>query len=317
MGPGFVFLSYARANAAEAQWLHDFLLQKGVRVWRDSNEIARGSWRAEIDRAISGADIIFLAVTPVSMASVEVMKEIATAADQRKTIVPVIFEATTFPDGVRNALAGLQVILAYGEHRHEAPRRISRALGQAGFVLNGDDDEASPISAALHQSAVRPAFDAKFQAGDVPRMLAEAEAVRRLAPSNLYAQLSVAALMMHSNADEAAFELCKSAAAQHSVNSDALHYLSIAELRRCSARRMTLGQVEAVERRAKLAFDLGGNQGQHLLPVGAVASDYRVRFGGTLPHGGPSQIAERIRLSAQNTSEVARFFSLVRTDFTV
>jgi TIR domain-containing protein len=311
----YVFLSYSRANAEAAEWLRQTIEQLGVNAWRDTDEIAVGSWRAEIDRGIANAAAVFVIATPASLASIEVSREILAAADLKKPIVPVLLEPVAFPDGVRNVFAGLQVIQAFGDEAAKAPARIAMTLSQLGLDVR-EGASPSPIAKAAHQQEVRPAFTSDLSADQAVALFAEAERARGLAPNNPYTQLSAAVLLLHMNDSAAALNACRPIAAAHPANGDALHFLSVAELCACPGRRMSLAQVEAVEQRSVRAAMLSG-QAHHLLPLGAVTADYRVRFGGLTPYGGASQIAARIRAGQRQDSEIARFFSLVRTDFVI
>jgi hypothetical protein len=104
-----LFVSYSRADATFVARLVAVLEGDGHDVWVDTEDI-RGSeeWRASIVRGIRQADAVVLVISPRSMASDEVAREIAVAAHEERRIVPVMLEEAALPDSIGYELLGVQ-----------------------------------------------------------------------------------------------------------------------------------------------------------------------------------------------------------------
>jgi TIR domain len=106
-----VFVSYSRRDAAFVTRLVSVLEHDGHDVWVDTEDI-RGSeeWRASIVRGIRLAEVVLLVISPSSMASPEVDREVAVAAQEGRRIVPIVLTPAPMADGIGYELAGIQQV---------------------------------------------------------------------------------------------------------------------------------------------------------------------------------------------------------------
>lgn len=108
---GHVFISYSRDNQTLINKLVQLLSVNNVSVWIDHSDIPGGvKWRRQIVDAIETADAVLLALSPSSVKSDNVRKELDVAEDLKKPVLPVLVEATPIPKDMAYQLAGLQVI---------------------------------------------------------------------------------------------------------------------------------------------------------------------------------------------------------------
>ncbi len=123
-----IFISYSSRDRAQAEQLTELLASAGLSVWIDKSGIDLAtSWSKEIVDAIDGCKALVVLLSPSSIASVNVAKEIALAAERKKKILPLDLEPVTIPNELAYHLAGLQ----------RAPMTnidsIIRALGKIGL----------------------------------------------------------------------------------------------------------------------------------------------------------------------------------------
>ena len=75
-----VFISYSRSDEDPAMIIENELARRGHRVWRDRTNIVVGiEWQTAIDTAIRQADHMIVLLSPDSVASNEVQREIELA----------------------------------------------------------------------------------------------------------------------------------------------------------------------------------------------------------------------------------------------
>jgi hypothetical protein len=98
-----VFLSYANADREIAQRIADELRQRGISVWFDAYELQFGDSIAEaIEDAISASDYLIVLLSPNSVNSVWVQKELAAALSRDLsardiTLLPVVIADCDIP----------------------------------------------------------------------------------------------------------------------------------------------------------------------------------------------------------------------------
>src|ERR1700757_5367167 len=104
-----VFLSYAKPDRPQAIALADELRAHGFSVWIDQTSIGGAqNWTAEIVEAINSCSTMLVILSPRSVASHNVAKELQLASEKRKHIFPVVLEKTALPPLFEYPLAGLQ-----------------------------------------------------------------------------------------------------------------------------------------------------------------------------------------------------------------
>jgi len=106
-----IFFSYARRDREGVDRIVEALGKAGYDVWIDRRGIVGSRlWRREVVVAIRDSNAFILALSPHSMASVNVRKELDLCDDYRKQIVPLLLTETTIPDEMQYQLAGVQQI---------------------------------------------------------------------------------------------------------------------------------------------------------------------------------------------------------------
>lgn len=103
-----LFVSYARSNESTMLALVSALEQNGVACWVDRDIGAGSAWDAEIEKQISECSGVVAIVTREYQASQMCLKELRYAAQNNKTIVPLIEDGTTLGQGLRVLLSTTQ-----------------------------------------------------------------------------------------------------------------------------------------------------------------------------------------------------------------
>lgn len=90
----YVFVSYSRRDAAAiVDRLTSALTDRGVRVWRDVNEIEAGeSWQRAIEKGLKGASALLYVASRGSSGSDWMNEELATFHAQGKLIIPLVID---------------------------------------------------------------------------------------------------------------------------------------------------------------------------------------------------------------------------------
>ena len=109
---GYAFISYSRIDSKIIDTLMARLRQAGYRVWVDRVGIAGGEhWRQEIVDAIENCTVFILALSPHSVLSENVRKEVDLADSANCPIVPLELQPiTNLPAKLKYQLAGIQRI---------------------------------------------------------------------------------------------------------------------------------------------------------------------------------------------------------------
>ncbi len=104
-----IFISYSSHDREKAKQLTELLVSAGLSVWIDQSGIeAATSWSKEIVDAIDLCKAFIVMLSPHSIASVNIVKEVSLAAEQKKKILPLDIEPVELPSELRYHLAGLQ-----------------------------------------------------------------------------------------------------------------------------------------------------------------------------------------------------------------
>ncbi len=123
-----IFISYSSKDRAQAEQLTELLASAGLSVWIDQSGLdVSTSWSAEIVDAITSCSAFIVLLSPNSIESHNVIKEVSLASEKRKKILPLDLEPITLPRELEYQLAGI----------HRAPMTnidsIIRALGKLGL----------------------------------------------------------------------------------------------------------------------------------------------------------------------------------------
>ena len=139
--PADVFISYSSNDQDRVVKLADKLRSAGVSIWVDESGIGAATlWSKEIAGAIKGCKVLVLMVTPNSVKSKNVVKEVSLAAEQNKQILPVILEPTEIPEALEYHLAGIQHLNVGGMSASESAEEILPALLR---LLGMESEEAA------------------------------------------------------------------------------------------------------------------------------------------------------------------------------
>ena len=150
--PEEVFISYGSADRERIQDLVSRLRQAGVTVWIDEAGIEGAAmWSEEIVGAINHCKVLILAISSNSTKSKNVVRELALASEEEKTILPVFIEQTEIPESMKYQLAGIQRVEYFAGNEEKAIGSVLRALSRLGITTN--DREPSQ---ALGQAPTSP-----------------------------------------------------------------------------------------------------------------------------------------------------------------
>jgi|GEM_PF-1489709 len=109
-----IFVSYSRKDSETVDHIVGRLKRDGLDIWLDRGAIKGGDlWRKEIVEAIDNASACLLMVSPNSVASKNVRKEIDLADGADKDLVPMLLAPVEIPAELRHQLAGIQWIEYY------------------------------------------------------------------------------------------------------------------------------------------------------------------------------------------------------------
>jgi adenylate cyclase len=123
-----IFISYSSKDRVQADQLIELLGSAGLSVWIDKSGIeAATSWSKEIVQAINECKAFVVLLSPNSLLSNNVIKEVSLASEKRKKILPLDLEPVQLTEDFEYQLAGLQ---------HASMTNIDaviRALGKLGL----------------------------------------------------------------------------------------------------------------------------------------------------------------------------------------
>ncbi len=101
-----VFISYSRKDSATVDHIVARLDEDKFEAWIDREEIHGGDlWREEIVEAIDDAYAFVLMLSPDSVASDNVRKEVDLAEGAAKALIPVLLAPAKLPSRLRYQLA--------------------------------------------------------------------------------------------------------------------------------------------------------------------------------------------------------------------
>lgn len=104
-----IFISYSRNDLEKAQVLAQLLTSAGLSVWIDQTGIdVSTSWSGEIVDAIGACKALIVLLSPSSVASKNVVREVALAFEKNKKILPLELEPVTLSRDLEYHLAGIQ-----------------------------------------------------------------------------------------------------------------------------------------------------------------------------------------------------------------
>ncbi|MDD5461925.1 MAG: toll/interleukin-1 receptor domain-containing protein [Methylococcales bacterium] len=141
-----VFLSYSRQDTAVVERVAEKIEQAGYPIWIDRSGIHGGEqWRNAIVDAIEAANVFIIFLSPNSVKSTNVRKELDLADTSKISIIPITIASITIPQQMKYQLAGVQIIdgwrLADGGFS-----QICRALKELQVHCNRHSQQPSDVS---------------------------------------------------------------------------------------------------------------------------------------------------------------------------
>jgi len=109
-----VFVSYSRRDSETVDNIVARLEAANFTVWIDREDIHGGElWRKAIVEAVDHAYVFVLMLSPYSVASDNVRKEVDLAEGASKPLIPMLLAPADLPAELRYQLAGIQWIDYY------------------------------------------------------------------------------------------------------------------------------------------------------------------------------------------------------------
>lgn len=137
----------------------------GVNIWIDQGGIDGAAlWGESIVRALEGAKVLLLMVTPSAVNSHNVAKEVMLTSERKGHILPVHLEPTTIPLGLKYPLAGIQHIEFYHGDPAEKLQAILHSLDSLGVKIT------PPQAPAASSARMQPAAGAAPAANGTERL---------------------------------------------------------------------------------------------------------------------------------------------------
>lgn len=174
-----IYISYSREDIEFVQQLWHDLTERGISAWYDRENIrATTEGTAEIVEGIRDSKILVLVISPDSMSSVNVRKEVELAERFKNQIVPLIWRPTEIPVGMEYQLAGIEFVdfkeITSDENFGILAIRLLKLLGiswQSVWELitanfNSEEFDAfcqEHFSDIFQEIAERPSFEKKAQ----------------------------------------------------------------------------------------------------------------------------------------------------------
>jgi hypothetical protein len=161
---GRIFISYSRRDTEIVDSIAEAMIVAGLEIWIDRQDIQAGNtWRVQIVQGIDTCDAFVLMLSPASVASDNVRKEIDLAQDAGRTIFAVMLEPVRLPAEIRYQLAGLQFIDVQMLGLDEAVHRLIQAVRAHIASLHSVEEPQTRQAELVIQGIDVAAFDATKQ----------------------------------------------------------------------------------------------------------------------------------------------------------
>jgi hypothetical protein len=124
-----VFISYSRQDGTDVNLLAQKLENAGHKVWLDRSAIQGGArWQEEIVRGLGKASVFVIVLSPQSVASENVERELGLAHVTGKRILPVMLRWVAVPQPLQYALGSLEIIDISTEDIETASQHVVQAI---------------------------------------------------------------------------------------------------------------------------------------------------------------------------------------------
>jgi hypothetical protein len=99
--PVKTFISYSRTDSKFANFLESELQRRGYSLWRDQTDIIAGqNWEKMINRAIEICSHFIIILSPNSINSQEVKRELSVAINLSRPIIPILIADCEIPSEI-------------------------------------------------------------------------------------------------------------------------------------------------------------------------------------------------------------------------
>lgn len=124
-----VFISYSRRDGKEVDILARKLEDAGHKIWLDRSTIQGGTkWQEEIVRGIETANVFVIVLSPQSIESENVERELGLAHVTGKRILPVMLRRVSKPQTLQYALGSLEIVDISAEDLETASQSVVQAI---------------------------------------------------------------------------------------------------------------------------------------------------------------------------------------------
>ncbi len=150
-----IFISYSRKDSAFVRRMVDDLSSRGVDIWLDQRDIKAGErWDTSVQNALRDSDYFMVVLSPESVASENVMDEIAYAVSKTKHVFPILYRDCDIP----YRLARVQYVDFRGSYETGLERlleeiRLAPAPGEQAVLPPEKDTSISTATRAADQQA--------------------------------------------------------------------------------------------------------------------------------------------------------------------
>jgi hypothetical protein len=140
-----IFVSYSRKDAVQAVEIVARLKSAGFDAWFDRHDINGGDlWREQIVKAVNECSVFLILLSPSSVQSRNVRKELDLADKKGKPVLPLFLSLVDLPGSMEYALAGIQWIDC---------TRLEAGIEQVLNVL-GRQQQGAPLTEFIHRHHV-------------------------------------------------------------------------------------------------------------------------------------------------------------------
>lgn len=95
-----IFISYSSTDQADAQLINEVLVEAGFTTFFGPRSIPGGAnYAVEIVKAIASCEVMVVLLSPSSIASPHVQREVNLAVDEHRALLPLSLPGTTYPTG--------------------------------------------------------------------------------------------------------------------------------------------------------------------------------------------------------------------------
>lgn len=164
---GHIFISYSRKDLENVDWIARQLAAGGFELWIDRRDIPGGvDWSDTIATAINEAEAFILMISPDSVASREVFRELEIAHSNNVRIIPVILRPVEeLPEAISEIINKIQNIVFFRRRQAFVVDLINSLGGLRGVasVMPSKSTVAIRENARLIAELLRIAQEVTFE----------------------------------------------------------------------------------------------------------------------------------------------------------